>query len=296
MIRRRIAYLGSTLQALRAAAHDVSRMCQSVLRSELDRLKEQSQFRDPRHLVPYGSKVYSQCNEDGIIAEIFRRIGTTSKCFVEFGIGNGLENNTLALLFDNWHGLWIEASEQSVQAIDAAFANVIRAGRLKVIRSFITKDNIDGLIADNIEQREVDLLSVDLDGNDYHVLSAITSISPRVVVIEYNAKFPPPLVFCMDYDEAHVWSGSDCFGASLSFLEMDLRNKGYSLVGCNLSGVNAFFVRSDLVVDSFLGPFTAENHYQPARYHLVDVASGHPASYDTLEKSLRNSTAHPSSL
>jgi hypothetical protein len=293
MIRRRIAYLENTVQAVRSAAHDVARMFQSVLRSELDRLKEQPHFRDPRHLIPYGGKVYSQCDEDGMIAEIFRRIGTTNKCFVEFGIGNGLENNTLALLFDNWQGLWIEASEQSVKSIEATFSRVIHAGRLKVVRSFITKDNIDRLIAENIEQREIDLLSVDLDGNDYHVLSAIKSISPRVIVIEYNAKFAPPLVFCMDYDAVHVWSGSDCFGASLKFLEVNLRNKGYSLVGCNLAGANAFFLRADLVSDKFLEPFTAENHYQPARYHLIDVSSGHPASYDTLAKSLQSSAVHP---
>jgi hypothetical protein len=71
---------------------------------------------------------------------------------------------------------------------------------------------------------------------------------------------------------------------SLTFLEKNV--DGYCLVGCNITGTNAFLVRKDLVADHFLEPFTAENHYEPARYYLTSFSSGHPASYKTLENSL----------
>lgn len=263
-----------------------NRLKQLPIIQEIDRLRESDRYQHPKSLIPFGSKVYSQSDEDGIIREIFNRIGTTSKAFIEFGIGNGLENNTLALLFDGWQGLWIDASSQSIKKIRKHFSPIIENGQLTVVESFITKTNIDRLISSQIESSEIDLLSVDIDGNDYHVLSAITCVSPRVIVVEYNAKFTPPILFCMDYDETHSWQKDDCFGASLKFLEINLRRKGYCLVGCNLSGVNAFFVREDLVSDRFLEPLTAENHYEPARYYLSGYFAGHPAAYETLVKSL----------
>ncbi|MEL7314192.1 MAG: hypothetical protein AAFN08_04475 [Cyanobacteria bacterium J06559_3] len=253
---------------------------------EIERIKENARYRDSRSLVRFGSKIYSQSDEDGIIREIFRRIGVTNRMFVEFGIGNGLENNTLALLFEDWQGLWIDASSRSIKQIREKFAAVIHKEKLKVVQSFITKDNINDLISKKIDDHEIDLLSVDIDGNDYHILNAITCVAPRVIVVEYNAKFAPPTLFCMDYDESHTWKKDDCFGASLKFLEVNLGQKGYCLVGCNVSGVNAFFVRQDLIADQFLAPFTAETHYEPARYYLSGYASGHPASYETLAKSL----------
>ena len=92
----------------------------------------------------------------------------------------------------------------------------------------------------------------------------------------------------MDYNPSHVFAHNDCFGASLKFLETHLAEKGYCLVGCNLTGINAFFVRDDLVSDKFKEPFTAECHYEPPRYYLGGLSAGWVTSYDTLLKS-RNS-------
>ena len=60
---------------------------------------EQPRYKDDKRLLKYGFKAYSQCDEDGIIQEIFQRIGVTNKTFLEIGVGDGLENNTLFLLF-----------------------------------------------------------------------------------------------------------------------------------------------------------------------------------------------------
>jgi len=267
-----------------ASLSSLDKLREQGVHNEIERIRNNPRYNNKKSLIKFGYKVYSQNDEDGILREIFSRIGTANKTFVEFGIGNGLENNTAALLFDDWHGLWIDASTKSINAINSNLKEIVRCGRLKAVESFITKDNINELISSNIDGSEIDLLSVDIDGNDYHVLRSITCVKPRVIVIEYNAKFAPPLSFCMDYDESHTWKNDDCFGASLKFLENNL--DGYCLVGCSITGVNAFFVRKDLTADYFLEPFTAENHYEPARYYISAFSSGHSASYKTLNKSL----------
>jgi len=248
----------------------------------------QDRHDEPGSLVPCGYKVYSQNDEDGIISEIFNRIGTTNKVFVEFGVGSGLENNTLFLLHQGWRGLWLDASD-AVERARAGYRRLIDNGRLQIRKTHVNPDNINQLIEADIKEREIDLLSVDIDGNDFHVLNAIGCIDPRVVVVEYNAKFPPPVTYCMDYDPHHVWDGSDHFGASLKWFELKMADRGYRLVGCNLTGSNAFFVRDDLVGEAFLAPFTADKHYQPARYELsasFASLSGHPASFKTLASAL----------
>jgi hypothetical protein len=103
-------------------------------------------YSDGNRLERYGFKVYSQCDEDGIIQEIFNRIGLKSSIFIEFGVGNGLENNTLKLLLEGWSGLWIEGNESHVRQINERFHDVVAAGKLRVKAAFITRENINSLI------------------------------------------------------------------------------------------------------------------------------------------------------
>ena len=241
----------------------------------------QEHLDNPLCLEGYGFQVYSQNDEDGIIEEIFDRIGTDSKIFVEFGVGNGLENNSHYLLHKGWEGLWIEGGESACREIAIRFRPAIKNGQLTVYNQFITKDNIDTMISGFVDGRNVDFLSIDIDGNDYYVWDAIRSISPRVVCIEYNGKFPPNHVWSQAYNENHVWDGSDWHGASLKALEKLGREKGYTLVGTNLTGVNAFFVRDDLVGDHFFGEGKAEELFNPMWNLMVNFRMGHPARYYT---------------
>ncbi len=183
----------------------------------------------------------------------------------------------------SWSGLWIEGSENFVSQINVKFQDVVSNGRLRVKAAFITPDNINGLIGEHFTG-EMDLLSIDIDGNDIHVLDAIDVIRPRVVVIEYNGKFPPPMNVVQRYNPEHRWKGTDYGGSSLVAITKIAGRKGYSLVGCGIAGVNAFFVRDDLLGDKFQAPFTAENHYQPARYFLWQTyVSGHAPDWGPYE-------------
>jgi hypothetical protein len=257
------------------------------LHSYLQTLLNSPRNADERRLVKSGYRVYSQADEDGILHEIFRRIGEGKRTFLELGVGNGLENNSLFLLIQGWSGIWIEGSERKVAASRKNLAAQIAEGRLQLERNFITAPTIDKKIASLTAGREIDLLSIDLDGNDYYILEAIHSISPRVIVAEYNAKFPPDIPWIIEYNQSHRWDGTDYFGASLKSLELLLAGRGYSLVGCSVLGTNAFFVRTDLANESrFCAPFTAENHYEPARYFLLAAfQAGHPVSLGPLRTS-----------
>ncbi|MBQ9573745.1 MAG: hypothetical protein IJR27_00510 [Synergistaceae bacterium] len=102
---------------------------------------------------------------------------------------------------------------------------------------------------------------------------------PRVVVIEYNAKFPPDVEWKQAYDSKHIWDGSDWQGASLKSYELLGHELGYQLVGTNFNGVNAFFVRKDLAGDKFIMPATAENLYNPYRHNFIRFKSGIVSRY-----------------
>lgn len=247
-------------------------------------LLAEPKYDDPKRLERHGFKVYSQYDEDGIIQEIFRRVGSSAKTFVEFGVGDGQENNSLKLLLEGWRGLWIESSERATAQIREKFGDLISTDRLQLQKAFIDRDNINDLIGPRFTG-EIDLLSIDIDGNDLYILEAITVVQPRVIVVEYNGKFPPPMSISQRYNASHRWTGTDYYGASLSALAKVADRKGYKLVGCGIVGLNAFFVRNDLVGERFQAPFTAENHYQPARYFLGQLFfSGHTADWGPYEQ------------
>jgi hypothetical protein len=238
----------------------------------LAQIAETPRFRDPLRLLASSCKVFSQNQEDGMIAEVFRRIGATSRRFIEFGVEDGLECNSAFLLMQGWRGAWIEGSQANVAKARAAFA----AYPVRVVGRYITVENADAVIAELAEGEELDLLSIDVDSIDYWLWQAIRTVKPRLVVIEYNATWPPFVRKTVAHVPAMQWDGGNFYGASLGALEALGREKGYCLVGCSLAGVNAFFVREDLVGDKFCAPFTAENHYEPPRYDLA-ASFGHRA-------------------
>ena len=233
-------------------------------------------------LVRHGKKVFSQSDEDGIIAEIFERIGTKARNFVEFGVENGRECNSLWLLMQSWKGMWIEASSKYCKSIRNSHRDYLGTNQLLLCNDFVSRDNIDKMIGDYLKQTDctdLDLLSIDIDSNDYWIWQAIDVVKPRVVVIEYNAHWPPPANITIPYAPNFRWKGSSYFGASLSALAKLGKSKGYMLVGCNVAGVNAFFVRQDLVKNKFYKPGDAKAHYEPPRYHLIGYYSGHPPAF-----------------
>jgi hypothetical protein len=241
-------------------------------------LRDDPRYGDPRRLLRYHSQVSSQNGEDGMIHEIFRRVGTTNRIFVEVGVGDGRENNTAFLLSQGWSGFWIDAGGSFLGALKNR--EDLREDCLKHHIGFATRENIAGLFENLGVPKEFDLLSLDIDQNTFYAWEGLRSFRPRAVVVEYNAAIPPDVDWKVRYSANRAFDGTQNFGASLKAYEILGRQFGYSLVGCDFTGINAFFVRDDLLSDRFAEPFTAENHHEPPRYSLVHRRSHLPTILD----------------
>ena len=267
---------------LRQTLHleEISLYSKSLITLQIENYLQENLHNNPKYQSPdklnkFEFQAFSQFGEDGIIEEIFKRIGVVNQFFVEFGVETGIETNSTYLLYKGWKGLWMDGGEKNMAEIENSFSKSIASGGLKAKRNFITAENIEQLFQQYDVPKEFDFLCIDIDRNDYYVWKAISHYNPRVVMIEYNAVFKPGCSFVVEYDADKTWDGTSNFGASLDAL-CDLGNqKGYKLVGCGFAGANAFFVREDLIAGCFAGPFTSLNHYEPPRYFLYSK-NGHP--------------------
>ncbi|MEP6689137.1 MAG: hypothetical protein ABJC36_12385 [Gemmatimonadales bacterium] len=234
-----------------------------------------ARYQDARRLNRYEAQVFSQSGEDGIIGEIFRRIGSTDRRFVEIGVGDGLENNTSYLLARGWRGAWLEGNGAALADARRHFATPLQRGDLMIQETVVTAESAGATLTALGIPAELDLLSIDVDRNTWYIWKALGAWRPRVVVVEYNGTVPASDEWVVAYDPAKQWNGTNYFGASLKSYEVLARELGYALVGCGLAGMNAFFVREDLLGHHFLAPYTSENHHEPPRYWLARVRSGH---------------------
>jgi hypothetical protein len=182
---------------------------------------------------------------------------------VEIGVEDGTECNTRLLRENGWEAIQFDC-----------VANYL------VHQEYVTAENITEIFEDYDIPRDFDLLSIDIDSNDLWVWNALDeSYTPRVVCIEYNAKIPPSDAKTVAYDPALVWDGSDYMGASLRALWLVGLKKGYSLMYCDNNGVNAFFLRDDLVGGTLTAK-TPEEAFKPPQYgeHRYGAYTGHPSS------------------
>jgi hypothetical protein len=194
-------------------------------------------------LTRFELRCFSQHGEDGVIAEILARIGITAGFFVEFGIETGREGNCVFLAdVLGWGGLFIEPDEASYSELAAKYTT----GMVQTVNAVVTPQNVEALFASAGVPPEPDVLSIDVDGQDYWIWEALGAYRPRVVVIEYNAVLPPGRRLVQPPDNDHRWEGTEYFGSSLDALCSLADRKGYRLVHTDLAAINAFFVRSDL--------------------------------------------------
>ena len=197
---------------------------QSKLRQEIEIIKKKEFKRDKKNLIPYGFKVFSQSDEDGILNEIFKRIGTTNKKFLEFGV-NSTNNNTTSLLLNAWTGVWLEASNSKVKKIKKKYEAFLKKKKLKIYKKKITAENINSVIKSVHLKGRIDLLSIDIDGNELYLLNKLSQIKPRVIIVEYNSKFPPPIKKTIKYSPSFIWKYDDYSGSSLQSLTDNLNKK-----------------------------------------------------------------------
>ena len=207
--------------------------------------------RNKSSINDYEFKVFSQFGDDGILQYLIKNIDIKNKTFVEFGVENYEEANTRFLLENNnWDGLIIDSSSKHISHIKKQ--NYYWKFKLKVQESFITIENINNTLEKNKINGEIGILSIDIDGNDYWIWKAINQVDPQIIVIEYNARFGKTNSVSIPYEEKFNRSNNKkskniIYGASLEALHKLGKSKGYSLIGTNLNGNNAYFIKNNLL-------------------------------------------------
>jgi len=203
-------------------------------------------------------RVSSQFGDDGIIEWLCQKIPVVSRSFVEFGVESFAEANTRFLIENRgWRGLVMDGNEEYMR--DLRGQALYWRHDLTAVAAFITAENINALIREHGFAGELGILSIDIDGNDYWVLDAIDCVDPAIVICEINGVFGDLRAITVPYRpdfqrfDAH-YSGQ-YFGCSLAAVKTLCESRGYSFIGTNSNGVNAFFVRHGLagpVFDSLL--------------------------------------------
>lgn len=212
-------------------------------------------------------KVFSQWGDDGIIQYLVNYLDIENKTFVEFGVEDYLESNTRFLLMnDNWAGLVMDGSEINIAKIKKN--EIYWKHDLIAKFAFITAENINRLIGEEGIKGQIGLLHIDIDGNDYWIWKALEVVEPIIIVVEYNSKFGSEKAITIPYKEDFVWTKAHYsnlyFGASiLAFCDL-AQEKGYSFVGSNSAGNNAYFVKNEFLKG--LTPLSAKEGYVESKF------------------------------
>jgi hypothetical protein len=190
---------------------------------------------DKKRLSESSRNVYSQFGEDGIIEKIFDIIGVRSRTSIEFGAWDGFHlSNTANLWTNGWKGILIEGVKSRFETLK----NNVKDYDCICINAFVSRDGDNSL--DSIIKRAgidpaVDLLSIDIDGDDYYVFESLTTVRPRVIICEYNPTIPAEIDLFAEYN--------NYFGASVSALCRIANEKGYMLVA--ITETNCIFIHND---------------------------------------------------
>jgi hypothetical protein len=203
-------------------------------------------------LSDYEFKIFSQWGEDGIIDFLIREIPIDNKTFIEFGVEDFSESNCRFLLMNfDWSGFVIDASKTNIKKLKNSY--YFWKYDLHALTAIIDKDNVNELLKKSNFDKDLGILSIDIDGNDYHVLNNINCFEPRIIICEFNPIFGKDLKITVPYDPKFQrtrkhYSNLYC-GASIKALICLLNKREYTLIGTGMLGCNAYFVKNSLLTD-----------------------------------------------
>lgn len=190
-------------------------------------------------------RLFSQNGEDGVIDSLWRSAGNGREFFVEFGASDGESNNCRLLAeFMGWEGVFIECDVASYERLSERYQ---QTPRIRTVSEQMSPENINAVFEAHEVPEEFGVLSIDIDGQDFWVWSALSDrYRPAVVVIEINSAFPHGSEVS---EAASTESGplTRTFGCSIGAVRKLGARKGYRLLHVDTAGVNAFLVRKDLI-------------------------------------------------
>jgi hypothetical protein len=194
----------------------------------------------PASLLHRCKNVYSQRGDDGIIAEIFSRLGIEHGCFVEFGAWDGVYlANSRALVERQWNGVFIEADPAKFEKLRR---NYVDCADIRCINEWVGHPgdegrSIDDIASEHLPGREIDFMSIDIDGLEYRILETM-ALRPKAMCIEGGFAWNP--AFTKRVPDAVARNN---LAQPLSVMIDVGRGAGYVPVCFNQ---NVFLVRSDL--------------------------------------------------
>ena len=247
----------SRLKLLRNALRNAAFFDQNIETSLLltgHLLAESMKNKSIHTLVDAEFKVFSQWGDDGIIQWLIHNLDFPNKTFIEFGVETYRESNTRFLMMNNnWEGFVMDSSARNISRILSS--EFYWKYQLTAKEAYINRDNINDLLRGSGLNKNVGILHIDIDGNDYWIWQSIEAVCPVVVIIEYNSVFGSQRAITVPYDERFDRSKKHYsnlyFGASLPALCYLANTKNYDFVGCNSAGNNAYFIRRDKMNSHF---------------------------------------------
>ena len=223
-------------------------------------------------LAQHRFNVYSQFGEDGIIQKIFETIGTQSKVCIEFGAWDGLYLSNTAILWahQGWKGVLIESDENRFNQMADNTKNydcLIMNEKVGIGPS----NSLEAILKKHAFNAPIDLLSIDIDNDDYYIFDSLVDLKPRVIICEYNPTMPAHLDIYPEY-------GKNEMGCSVSALMRVGKEKGYSLIA--ITDCNCFFVK-DEEIEKFSNFEIALDKIKIDRY-LRYVITDYKGKYTTV--------------
>ena len=199
-----------------------------------------------------GFRVFSEFDEDGIALFLLAVGGAPTRRFVDIGAGDGVfASNTANLALNlGFDGLFVEADESRVRRGRRFYSKHpdTMVHPPVFVQAFVTREKVNGLIAEAGFTGEIDLLSIDIDGNDYWIWQALEAVKPRLVIAEAHPELGRE-EWVMPYDaefDAHSAPPGTWMGASPAAMLRLADSLGYRAVAANLYGFNIFFARRDV--------------------------------------------------
>lgn len=262
-----------------AVAHTVARLDRHIEDIKINQGRALSKINSNQTsscLRDYEFKVFSQWGEDGIIQKLVEAVPIANKTFIEFGVEDFRESNCRFLMMkDNWSGFVVDGSEHNIQTIRNSY--YYWKYNLTAIQGFINSENVCGILSKSRFDSDIGILSIDIDGMDYHVLRAINIFSPRILICEYNSLFGSTRAVTVPYDPSFMRAKAHpshlYFGASISAWNYLAKQRGYTMVGSTSEGVNVFFVRNDLMNDALVSISSTEA-YVASKFREGRTAEG----------------------
>ena len=237
-------------------------------RKAADATRDRTEPLPELELRKYERSVFSQFGEDGVIERLLALIEPSSKYAVEFGASEGIALSNVRNLLVNrgWSGLMIEGDDQRAGRLAENYRTM---PQVQTRSAYVFPGNVETLFDHAGVPKDLDVLSIDIDSNDYYVWRAIHDYRPKIVVIEYNPGYPPPSRAVVAFHPFNHWDGSDYYGASIQAMYELGREKGYELVHVESSGANLFFVDRPYFERLGIRDNSPARMYRPPQYGLT---------------------------